>query len=63
MLKMLGFTKVDVASDGRQGVDSYLDPEKGYHDLVIMDVSMPIVDGVAAPRKLDIAGVLYLLSP
>ena len=56
MLKMLGFTKVDVASDGRQGVDSYLDREKGHHDLVIMDVSMPILDGVAATQEIRHSG-------
>jgi osomolarity two-component system sensor histidine kinase TcsA len=56
MLKMLGFTKVDVASDGRQGVDLYMDQKKGHHDLVIMDVSMPILDGVAATQEIRHSG-------
>jgi osomolarity two-component system, sensor histidine kinase TcsA len=56
MLKMFGFTTVDIASDGRQGVDSYLDQEKGHHDLVIMDVSMPVLDGVAATQEIRYSG-------
>jgi len=48
-LSKLGFQNVDIADDGRQGVDTF---HKGRYDLVIMDVSMPVLDGVAATKEI-----------
>ena len=52
-LQKIGFANIDVAGDGREGVDSY---NQGNHDLVIMDISMPILDGVGATQEIRDAG-------
>jgi osomolarity two-component system sensor histidine kinase TcsA len=52
-LQKMGFTNIDVAGDGREGVDSY---NQGNHDLVIMDISMPVLDGVGATQEIRDAG-------
>jgi signal transduction histidine kinase/ActR/RegA family two-component response regulator len=48
LLEPLGF-EVDVASNGREGLDRAL---AGRPDLVLMDVVMPVMDGLAAARRL-----------
>ena len=48
MLESMGHT-VDVANDGRTAVDKAL---KGSYGLVLMDVQMPVLDGISATREL-----------
>jgi osomolarity two-component system sensor histidine kinase TcsA len=52
-LQKLGFTSIEVAADGREGVETY---QKGNHDLVIMDISMPVLDGVGATQEIRNSG-------
>ena len=49
--KMLAGQAVDIeiAGDGRQAVDKFIEQRP---DLVIMDVSMPVMDGLAATREI-----------
>ena len=50
MLKKLG-CKVETASNGEIAINKYdSDPEK--YDLIIMDIQMPIMDGLTATKKL-----------
>lgn len=46
MLRKLGCT-VDVAADGQEAVDMV---QAGHFDVVLMDIQMPILDGIAATR-------------
>nr|WP_255429407.1 PAS domain S-box protein [Ramlibacter albus] len=48
LLQDAGFT-VDVADNGRIGVDMAL---AGHYDLVLMDMQMPVMDGIEATRAL-----------
>ena len=41
--------EVDVATNGQEAVDSVL---RALHDVVIMDIDMPVMDGVAALRAI-----------
>ncbi|CAN5652587.1 hypothetical protein BH10BDE1_BH10BDE1_26430 [soil metagenome] len=45
--------KVDIASDGEQGYQKAL---SGHYDAVLMDVQMPIMDGITALKKLRASG-------
>jgi osomolarity two-component system sensor histidine kinase TcsA len=56
MLRSLGFTRVDIAPDGARAVELVSRSEKSY-DLILMDVSMPVLDGLAATTQLRSAGV------
>tara|TARA_R110002060_G_scaffold52024_1_gene62984 strand:- start:15 stop:326 length:312 start_codon:yes stop_codon:yes gene_type:complete len=47
MLKGLGFAKVDLAIDGAEAVQK-AKQNPLFYDLILMDISMPILDGVAA---------------
>ncbi|MFI4978728.1 MAG: response regulator [Nevskiales bacterium] len=49
MLQRLGCTAVDVAEDGRAAVDAVLSHT---YDLVLMDVEMPVLDGIEATREI-----------
>ncbi|KAF4633071.1 hypothetical protein G7Y89_g5054 [Cudoniella acicularis] len=59
MLKLLnhfGFTNIDTASDGAEAVQ--LMKEAGViYDLVLMDISMPVMDGIMATIEIRKAGL------
>lgn len=44
--------EVDAAANGRMALDMYLDSESGYYDLIIMDIRMPVMDGIQAARAI-----------
>ncbi|MEO6281430.1 response regulator [Roseateles sp.] len=44
--------EVDVAGNGQEGLDRLLARGPGAYDLVLMDLQMPVLDGLAATRRL-----------
>ncbi|MDD2231456.1 MAG: ATP-binding protein [Sphaerochaetaceae bacterium] len=40
---------VDIASNGKEGVEKY---SKGSHDLILMDIRMPVLDGREAAKQI-----------
>ncbi|KAI0402652.1 hypothetical protein F4802DRAFT_348115 [Xylaria palmicola] len=55
MLRSFGFAKIDVAGNGAEAV-AMLDNSRGSYDLILMDVSMPVMDGFEATARLRGAG-------
>lgn len=43
---------VDVAVNGQEGVDCFLDHEAGYYDAILMDIRMPVLDGLKATQMI-----------
>ena len=55
MLRSLGFLHIDVAKNGAEAVQSVNSALKGY-DLILMDINMPLIDGVAATIQIRCSG-------
>ncbi|KAF2823985.1 two-component system protein A [Ophiobolus disseminans] len=56
MLSGLGFENIDVASDGKEAVaKASIEPTP--YDLILMDVNMPVQDGVSATKELREKGL------
>jgi two-component system, sensor histidine kinase and response regulator len=53
-LRLLGSrgAEVDVAGNGQEGLDRLLARGPGVYDLVLMDLQMPVLDGLSATRRL-----------
>ena len=43
---------VDCAANGQEAVDVFIKSDYGYYDAVLMDVRMPVMDGLAATRMI-----------
>ena len=42
----------DVATNGKEAVDKFLEHEPGYYDAILMDMCMPVMDGLEATRTI-----------
>ncbi|WP_459555332.1 PAS domain-containing protein [Lacunimicrobium album] len=62
LIKML-LTKagatVDVVENGQLAIDTFMTAAPGTYQLIIMDVQMPILDGISATSKLRSLGVTH----
>ncbi|NLC73888.1 MAG: response regulator, partial [Clostridiales bacterium] len=47
---------VDWARDGSKGVELFKTSETGYYDAVLMDIRMPVMDGLTAARMIRKSG-------
>jgi len=56
MLAGLGFNNIDLATNGEEAVHrTTKDPQ--LYDLILMDINMPIIDGVGATKLIREAGI------
>ncbi len=51
MLEGIGF-KVESVMNGQEAVDRIVDSDKGYFDVVLMDIQMPVLNGYDATKKI-----------
>lgn len=49
LLEMNGF-EVRTAGDGKEGVECFASEEPGSYDLILMDIRMPVMDGLEAAK-------------
>lgn len=43
---------VEVAGDGKEGLDKFTQSEIGYYDAILMDIRMPVMDGLKASMEI-----------
>ena len=55
VLGMRGMT-ADHAANGRIAVDMYMAKEPGYYDAILMDMRMPVMNGLEAARAIRASG-------
>ena len=51
LLKRAGF-ETDSASNGYEGLKKFMASESGHYDLILMDIKMPVMDGLEAAQKI-----------
>ena len=51
LLESKGF-EVDIAEDGKEGYTKFVMSNKGYYDLILMDIRMPLMDGYEATKAI-----------
>ena len=58
---------VDIVADGEAGVQRFAASDLNYYDAILMDIRMPVMDGLAATRairslKRDDAGTVPIIA-
>jgi signal transduction histidine kinase/CheY-like chemotaxis protein len=51
LLSLTGLS-IDEAEDGRKAVEAFSASPKGYYDIILMDIQMPVLDGYEAAREI-----------
>lgn len=57
LLKMKGFS-VDAVENGEMAVSKFTHSPSGYYDIILMDIRMPIMDGLTATAKIRSSGTV-----
>lgn len=47
---------VTIAEDGRQGVEAFVNSSPGFYRVILMDLRMPVLDGLTAARQIRALG-------
>lgn len=49
----LGIVDIDEASDGKQAIAK---ARSGHYDIILLDINMPVIDGISAAREIRASG-------
>ena len=63
MLKKCGFQEIEIASNGKEGVEIFKDRGPNFFDLITMDLEMPVMKGKDAILEIRRFERLMLYSP
>lgn len=61
MLERVGM-QVECAVNGKEGVQMFSDSKDGYYNIILMDVMMPVMDGIDAVKEIRAADREYARS-
>ena len=43
---------IEIAGDGKEGVEAFAQSEEGFYDMILMDIQMPVMDGYTAAGEI-----------